>query len=545
MIPSVSIPRVRRPQRRPGEKKTRFLQVLVGAFLLLSPAFASAAPTFFIPKATGVFDYNPWTSLKANPTITGSATSSAPLRFRVTGTSGVVFEDPAVWLTAGRFSETVYPAIPNGSYVLSLLSGSSTIATSTLRIGLRSLPTIQQDTSLSQSDVIDGHLMRFVVYTRGRSGMGIQQFSFVMSPTNASVADIYLYAYTDPNFTKPIYASSTDPLALQPVQINATTSMVTIVPDQTIEMPANSAYYFDLVGTVIPLDITYNVETTLLNDTNPRFALYSDLASTSNFIWSPNTYGISSLDMHDWTNGALVSGIPNRGLITVRTNAPPTNLPICSLVAATTTASAGTPVTFNWSSINAISAVWDSGARDAVNGSKVYTQGSTTRTYTLTFSNPYGSTSCYATVGMPYTAVAPAATTSTAVVDGFTATPTTGLISLLVTATGSVNNAKSCAAQTYSFNFGEGATSTISVAKSLCKAQAFTLTHTYTKAGTFTAALYSGTGTSSTQRIQTQVITPTAKAALNTGAANAASVLSAIQGGVRGIISALLHFLGL
>ena len=526
MNPSFSIPWLHILQRWGGENALRILCTLL---LVLTPLTANAhtAPQ----KAVAVFDYNPLTSLKANPTITGSASSSAPLHFKVTDAKGASwYDDPAVWISEGRFSETVYPPIPNGTYLLTMLAGTSTIASSTLTIGLRTMPDVQLDDSLPSSDIADGHLMRFAVRARGQGGVGISQLSFAVVPNNAAVADIFLYGYTDSGLTQPIVASSTDPLMLLPAEISSTSSVITIVPDQSIEVPANSTYYFELIGTVTPLDTTYNVETTLLGDTNPHFAVYADLASTSNFIWSPNTYGIASPDMHDWTNGSLVRGIPNGGLIEVRTNAPPADAPTCSLTASTTTAPAGTPVTLSWSSTGATSAVWDSGAKEVVSGTKLYTQGTSTHTYILNFYGPYGFTGCYATVASPYIVATTTVATTTAPTDGFTATPTTGPVSLAVTITGSVNNAKSCTAQTYSLGYGDGATSTIAVAKNLCKAQSFTFTHTYTKAGTFTAGLYSGTGTSSNQRIQTHVITPKAKVALQFNpSSNLANILSAFN----------------
>jgi hypothetical protein len=105
-------------------------------------------------------------------------------------------------------------------------------------------------------------------------------------------------------------------------------------------------------------------------------------------------------------------------------------------------------------------------------------------------------------------------------------------VPLAVKFTGSVNNAKSCAAQTFSLGYGDGATSTISVAANSCKALIFTLTHSYTKAGAFTAGLYKGTGTSTAQRIQTQVITPKAVVSiLFDSASNLAAVFSAAGSG--------------
>lgn len=507
---------------------------LIVAIAPMAAGARTTAPALApLPVGQASFDYNPLTSLKANPTITGSASSSVPLSFIVTDAKGaVMYNDQSLWVSGGLFSETIYPPIANGTYLLGIHMGSTTLATSTLTIGLRTEPSVSLDGSLPSYDVADGHLMRFTIQARGTSGVGVGQLSFAIVPNAAAVQDISLYGYTDPNFTIPIIASSTGLLNSTSTEISATSSVITIVPDIPIEIPADDTYYFDLVGTVTPLDAVYDVETTLLNDTNPHFGVYSDIASTSNLVWSPNTYGVSSPDMHDWINGALVNGVPQNGLIEVRTNPPPTNAPTCTLGASTSTAPQGTPVTLTWSTTDATSVVWDTGARDALFGTKTYMLGSTTHTYILNVSGPYGQSNCFTTVVVPSTVVV-----ATTTADGFTASPTTGSIPLSVTFAGSVNNAKSCAAQTFSLGYGDGATSTIAVSANSCKAQAFTFTHSYTKVGTTTAGLYKGTGTSTAQRIQTQVIVAKAKVALfGGGVSNLANVLFAISSNMVQII---------
>ena len=509
---------------------TLILGLIFAPLAVRARVAATPAPQ---PVGQASFDYNPLTSLKANPTVTGSASSSVPLSFVVTDTKGeVAYSDQSLWVSGGRFSETIYPPIPNGTYFLGIRMGTTTLATSTLTIGLRAEPSVALDTSLSSYDVADGHLMRFTMQARGTSGVEVGQLSFSVVPNTADVKDISLYAYTDPDFTIPIIASSTAPLNSVLAEISATSSVITIVPDAPIEIPAGDTYYFDLVGTVTPQDVVYNVETTLLNDTNPHFGVYSDIASTSNLVWSPNTYGVSSPGMHDWINGALVNGVPQSGLMGVRTNPPPTNAPTCAIDASTSTAPKGTPVTLTWRTTDATSVVWDTGARDALFGVKTYTLGSTTHTYILNVSGPYGQGNCFATIVVP-SAMVVATTTATTTVDGFTASPTSGSIPLAVTFTGSVNNTKSCTAQTFSLGYGDGATSTIAVPLNSCKAQAFTFTHSYTKVSTTTAGLYKGVGTSTAQRIQTQVIVAKAKVAFGgTGTSNLANVLSAVGSGI-------------
>lgn len=504
-----------------------------------------------VPPPQAAFDYNPLTSLKANPTITGNATSSVPLDFKVVGKDGAVaYNDGAMLVLQNRFAETVYPPIANGKYTLEILSGSSTVATGTLTVGLRTGLDIVSDDSIASYDVADGHLMRFQIHTESTDGkmrtsgrgVAISQLTFTVVPTNASVADIQLYGYTDPGFSVPIIASTTGALNSVPVELSATSSVITILPDLAVEIPAGQTYYFDLVGTVTPSDTSYNVLTTMLPDTDAHFSVFADAASTSNFVWSPNTYGTSSLLDDDWLSGAAVSGLPTGGFAEVRTNAPPSGAPTCAIQSSTSTAPSGTPVTLTWSTMGATRAVWDSGATAALFGTGTYVLGSTTRTYILDLTGPYGFGNCFATVVVPQAAATGTGSVATTT-DGFTASPATGAVSLAVTFAGSVNNIKSCAAQTFTLGYGDGASSTIAVPASLCKAQSFTLPHTYTKAGTFTAGLYRGTGTSTGERIQTQVILAQTKVAfLLDPSNNLASVISAAGSGLWQALQTLFAF---
>ena len=551
-----SIPRLSRVRLKAVDCAAA-LFLLSAALFLPAAALASTVPLVPIHLAPmpphAVFDYSPITSLKANPTITGSASSSLSLLdFKVVDKNGAtVYQDPSVLIVGGRFVETVYPPIADGTYKLEMLSGTTSVATSTLTVGLRTELNIEPDVSIASYDVADGHLMRFDIYARSDKvrmhatrGVGINQLTFAVLPTNASVVDMQLYGYTDPNFTVPIIASTTGALNSVPAETDATSSTITIIPDEPIEIPSGATYYFDLVGTVTPSDTTYSVETTLLNDSDPHFGVFANLASTSNFVWSPNTYGTSSLDSLDWVNASLVTGIPQGGLIVVRTDPPPTGAPACSLYASTSTAAAGTPVTLTWSSTGATSVVWDSGAKDVLAGSETYTLGSTTHTYILDVAGPYGQSNCFATVDVPVLVATSTSTGTTATTtDGFTATPTTGTVTLAVAFSGSVNNNKSCAAQTFSLGYSDNSTSTITVPANLCKAQTFSFNHSYTKVGTSTAGLYKGTGTSTAQLIQKQAIVVKAKVAiLFDPESNVANVFFAAAGTVDAAIKNLFSF---
>ena len=513
--------------------------ICVAIYSLFTPLGALARTTVATSTpflSTASFDYDPITSLKANPTINGSATTTGPLSFTLTTLKGVVmYQDLSVLVAGGRFAETVYPPVANGTYALSLASGGHVLATTTLTVGLRTVPSIDLDPTLPGYDVADGHLMRFRVHANGQSSVGIAQLAFSIIPSSVDVEDIQLYGFSDSGYSHSIVpgdtASTTSPLNSTLAELSATSSSVVIVPDEPIEVPAGDTYYFDLMGTVTPSDVTYDVETTLLGDHNAHFAEYADLAPTSNLVWSPDTYGTSSLNNLDWVNASLVTGVPEEGLIEVRSSPPPTDGPSCSITTSTSTAAAGTPVTLTWNTSNSTSAVWSGGVADALFGSKTYTLGSTTHTYILSVSGPYGQSNCFATVAVPGTSSVGAPVIP---VDGFTATPTTGNVTFSTTFTGSVNNNKVCSAQTFTLGYGDGtASSTITVPVNTCKAVAFTLSHNYTTVGTFTAGLYRSTGTTTSQRIQTQVITSKAKLAFGgNGIGNVANALTAVGGNI-------------
>jgi hypothetical protein len=125
----------------------------------------------------------------------------------------------------------------------------------------------------------------------------------------------------------------------------------------------------------------------------------------------------------------------------------------------------------------------------------------------------------------------------------FTAKPTTVVPLSVVTFAGSVNNTKLCTAQTYSLGYGDLSTSTISVTLNLCKAKTFSFTHSYSKIGTYTTALYIGTG-KSMQRLQTQVITVKTTLSAVEKTSNTANVILSIKTQLGGAIKNLLHFFG-
>jgi peptidoglycan hydrolase-like protein with peptidoglycan-binding domain len=75
--------------------------------------------------------------------------------------------------------------------------------------------------------------------------------------------------------------------------------------------------------------------------------------------------------------------------------------------------------------------------------------------------------------------------------DSFTGSPTSGASPLTVSFSGLVNANTQCNSGPYSINFGDGQSANITVAG--CTATNFSVPHTYSTSGTFTARLYRGT----------------------------------------------------
>jgi hypothetical protein len=270
--------------------------LMVVLFLLCTlPVYGKAKSRAVLPLPVASFDHPQIVSLKANPTLTGTAENLvSPLGLYIvlggnTKKSRVVFKDRSVFVRDGQWSETVFPPIGNGVYTVFLSSGSTTLATSTLTIGLRSIPVVELDTSLPSADVTDGRLMRFKVRAGTTGSVAVEQFGFSVAATAVDVSAINLYSFKDASYSVPIDSASSSAGLLNTVNTaDPVTPSFTIVPDTLVEVPPGQTYYFELDGTVTPNDSNYSVETFFVGDRSiVGLSTVDTLASTSNFIWSP------------------------------------------------------------------------------------------------------------------------------------------------------------------------------------------------------------------------------------------------------------------
>lgn len=484
-------------------------------YIAVAPfVYGAATQTVATPPPPIVsFDHTPVTSLRADALLSGSIhATTTPLGLHITalGAQKPVYVNNAVPILGSRWNIRISPPLGLGAYTVALLSGTTTLATSTLTVGLRSFPTVQSITSLPIYDVADGKLMRFSVRAGDAGSVALEQISFLVNPSNATVSNIGLYGFSDSGFTTPFTASSTATTSLNSQLVNPTGSTFSIVPDALIEIPKGTTYYFELDGTVTPTDTSYSVDTTLLGDHFSDINTAAAEASTSNFVWSPNTYGTSSTTDQDWLN-AEVASMPTNGFTQGREGTPIPVLPTCSLDSGIVVLLPGAPVTINWTSTDATYSIWSDGLVGDAAGSRTFSSLSASKTFVLTVYGPYGTAACSVTIGVPLPPKQ-VATTTPPTPDSLAVTPSSGPAPLSVKFTAVVNNAKSCAALTYSLGYGDGTgTSTLAVGKNTCSALTSTFTHSYTKNGTYSAGLYQSTGTSSSQIIQKFTITVAVK----------------------------------
>lgn len=561
MKPKHSIPFLRSWVSALGDCRSgKLLGALVLAALLLAPGSVAHAATLKAPVATstGSFTNAQVTYFTASPTITGTAQAAGPLRLLIVrvqpqGKKEKAYEAANVSVVDGGWSRYIYPPIPAGAYEAGLYAGPLALASTTFTIGVRSAPSLELIT-LPLFDVADGVLQRFKIHAGMGGPVGIGKITFKISATSADVSQATLVGYSDSAYTLPLATSTYPNGVLNGTPVDLTGDTLGILPDTPVEIPAGETYYFELDASVSPNDSVYSVETTLLGDSTEATttAALADRAA-DNVAWSPNTYGTSSPADADWLNASLLPSLPARGLVQVRVNAP--GVPTCSMDSDTSTISANQPVTITWSGTGTDYTLWDDGKRDAPSGSRVFTNVSATRTFILKFFGPQGSTNCFVTVGVPKPVVVtpPATTTaqtasSTSVLNGFVATPLSGTAPLLVSVTGTVNASSSCAAATYTFSYGDASTTQIAVTKNLCKPLAFSMTHTYSKTGTFTAGLYkgafSGFATGTAQLVQKQLITVSKKVADAAPQSNTASVFEAVKALGGSLLDYLRRFFG-
>lgn len=391
---------------------------------------------------TGSFSTTYEMSLSSTPTIHGYATSTIPLRLEVYESFGdtegsLAATVPGIPVEHAAWRAQLTSPLHNGPYRMKLYAGDTLLDTAHVQIGFTAYPAIDAGLSLSPIGAEDGKLMRFGIRAQGLGTVSVGKLTFTVATTGLDVSDVQLYGFRDVDYSQPIGEDGA-PLNAEPITPDTDTFSLTFNP--AIEIPSGESRYFELSGSVTPTDSTYSISTRLRGDTKTRdFATFDDMATSSNFVWSTNTYEISSTTLQQWTNGANVPDLGSAGISVVRTNEPlPALPPTCAITADTSYATSGQPVLLTWWSDAATSSIWGDGTKVALQGSKtVYiTQA---QTYSMNVYGPGGFYTCVAKV-YPTPVVA---TSSPLVVDSLSATPTSGRASLKVSFTGTINASSS------------------------------------------------------------------------------------------------------
>jgi hypothetical protein len=216
-------------------------------------------------------------------------------------------------------SNNTYGVSGGGSQTFS--TGSSAVAG--VRI-YRSFPTVADDSgTLSATGAADGKLARFKVTANAAGSIGVDQVSWSVTASNATVNNVKLYAFSDSSYSTAVSGQASDGL------VGAASSSVSITggvgrtkvsdgTNNTVQVSAGQTVYFELRGDVVP-SASASIVTKILGDASSIAPSSAASAETSNFVWTPNTLGTSVPGTNvDFVNGANVVGLPSAGFTKAR-----------------------------------------------------------------------------------------------------------------------------------------------------------------------------------------------------------------------------------
>lgn len=223
--------------------------------------------------------------------------------------------------------------VGSGSTVNLATSGSSA-STSVSGVRLfKSFPTLAK-LSVPTNTLNNGtqSLLRFRVTAGSTGDVGIYKFTLTVATTTATVTGINIKAFTDSGFSTPVAGVSSDGSMLTTNLTGAAWASSATHLDifaqngssatTTIQVPAGSVRYFDVIGTVASASTGASVQTQLIGDTTIPTAgatttalnVNNEATALNNFIWSPNSTTTSVYSANDWTNGYGVIGLPSGGM---------------------------------------------------------------------------------------------------------------------------------------------------------------------------------------------------------------------------------------
>lgn len=197
----------------------------------------------------------------------------------------------------------------------------------------KSLPTVALDT-ISTAGLVDGRLIRFKVVANAAGSVSLGEFAFSIATSSANLSNISLFAYTDVAYA--LSVSGQGSLGKVGATVAASPD-IKILPTTPLVIPAGATYYFELRASVAPTSPTPTVVTKLKGDaTYSGIGQWAGQKELSSFTWSPNSTSTSAYTDNDWTNGYRILGLPATGIVQTRTEIGASN-PIPPIVPAPTT----------------------------------------------------------------------------------------------------------------------------------------------------------------------------------------------------------------
>ncbi len=179
----------------------------------------------------------------------------------------------------------------------------------------RSFPYLTR-TSVPSNTLVNGTIVlyRFQMVADKAGDVAFAKFAFDINPaSSATTSNVQLYAYSDAGFSVPAYA--VNPIAGG--KWGGGSVDMSMVYSPPLSVPAGSTRYFELKGTVQNAQAGDVLGVTLSGDMSSNGV--GSLGSVSSykendFIWTGNSYGVSSYDTADWANGYIVPGLPGEGM---------------------------------------------------------------------------------------------------------------------------------------------------------------------------------------------------------------------------------------
>jgi hypothetical protein len=218
--------------------------------------------------------------------------------------------------------------VGSGSTINLATSGSSaSTAVSGVRV-FKSFPTFTK-LSVPTTTLNNGEqkLVRFSVTANAAGDVGVYKFTARVATTTATVTGLNIRAYTDSSFSTPVSGLTSDGSMLATALAGTAwassstdlefTAQTSAGASTTIQIPAGTTRYFELVGTVSGSATGASVQTQIQGDAAyPSLSEFMatqanvDADTNDDFIWSPNATTTSSGWAVDWTNGYGLIGLP-------------------------------------------------------------------------------------------------------------------------------------------------------------------------------------------------------------------------------------------